>query len=123
MASMLRAGVALAVLPCVALTAAPVMARPPAKHARPKLDPRDARINALEAQVKALAETVAELRAAQQQTVATQQQQAAQQEEIAAAQKKQATEVTAVREAMTKPKTGPAVNVTLAAGKPLLATG
>ncbi len=75
--------------------------------------------------MKQLAGTVSELRAAQEQTVAVQQQQASQQEQltqIAEAQKKQETEVAAVKDAINKPKSGSAVNVTLAAGKPLLAT-
>ena len=95
---------------------------PAAKH---KVDPRDARISALEAEVKALAGTVSELRDAQQQTAAVQAQQATQQDQIAqiaAAQQKNDTEVAAVKDAVNKPKVGPAVNVSLAAGKPLFAT-
>lgn len=116
---------------CLAATAlsATVLAVPAAAAGKHRVDSRDVRINALEAQVKALAATVAELRAAQEQTAAAQQQQAAQQqaqatqqEQIAAAQQKQETEVLAVKDAIGKPKAGPAVNVSLAAGKPLLAT-
>src|SRR5581483_1340893 len=120
MSSTLRAGwLAASALSGLVIIAAPAAARPAAKH---KVDPRDARIDALEAEVKDLAGTVAQLRAAQQQTTAVQQQQAEQQQQIAAAQQKQETEVLAVKEAASKPKQGSAVNVTLAAGKPLLQT-
>ena len=99
-------------LTCLSMLPAAAEARPAAKH---KVDPRDARISALEAEVKALAGTVSELRDAQQQTAAVQAQQATQQDQIAqiaAAQQKNDTEVAAVKDAVNKPKVGPAVNVT-----------